>query len=726
MKFAAATALVIVGLGAAAAMAATPTAQSCCTAASKDFPKVGGNFGNQNYSSLAQITPANIGKLGGAWHVHLEGGVNPQDQQSSVVVAGGVIFAETTQGNVYAVEGATGQIKWTYKGGFGPQLRRGVAVGGGRVYTAFGGNHIAALDQKTGALIWVKAIDRGTARTFGGGAPAGFDPGNPDATPGGAPARGPGAGARDPNAPRPVSTDPGGTLKTPITYYDGMIYFGTADATRGTGYAVHADTGEIAWQFWGAPGPGEYGNDSWGGDQWKTGGAAPWKSPAIDPKLGLLYWTFGNARGGAPTDGSGRPGANLFANSIVAIDLKTGKRKWHFQSVHHDIWDMDNVMSPVLADVMVKGKLRHIVVYGSKVGMYYVLDRADGSAITPIVETPVPQEPVQNSWATQPIPAGDPITPQCVNNPIAASKVPPGYLTGCLFVTHLDFPVVQTPGTGGGMDWNAISFDPKTRLIYTGYGNVNSGHVQHNGGVGFRPLGEERSGGIAAFDPATHKVVWRRESEWSLAHGNGVLTTAGGVMFIGQPDGRLLGLDIKDGRQLWQFQTGSGVHTSPAAYRIGGQEYLAVFAGGNGLPYNSPRGDDLWGFKLGGSVPEAPTPQPPPKRQPIVAASVEGSAVNNTVTVGRTWSAGAVGASESNSANAMAPQNLRVPAGTTVTFANPAGNAKAHCVAQFYEGLFSSGPIQPGQSFTFAFKTPGEYFYNDCVDPRTTGKVIVY
>src|ERR1051326_4202038 len=173
-----------------------------------------------------------------------------------------------------------------------------------------------------------------------------------------------------------------------------MIYFGTADAARGTGYALRAATGEIAWQFWGPPGTGEFGNDTWGGDQWKSGGAAPWMSPAIDPKLGLLYWTFGNARGGAPTDGSGRPGTNLFANSLVAINLKTGKRVWHFQSVHHDIWDMDNVMAPVLADITVKGKLRHIVVYGSKVGMYYVLDRATGEAITPIVETPVPQEPV--------------------------------------------------------------------------------------------------------------------------------------------------------------------------------------------------------------------------------------------------------------------------------------------------------------------------------------------
>ena len=197
-------------------------------------------------------------------------------------------------------------------------------------------------------------------------------------------------------------------------------------------------------------------------------------------------------------------------------------------------------------------------------------------------------------------------------------------------------------------------------------------------------------------------------------------------MFIGQPDGVFLGLDIKDGHELWQFQTGAGVHSSPISYEIDGEQYIAVFAGGNGLPYNSPKGDDLWAFKLGGKVAQASAPEPPPVRQPIYATAVEGTVVKNIVSLARTWRSGTVGATETTQQNSMAPQILRVPVGTAVTFLNPAGNAAAHCAVQFYEGLFNSGALQPGQSYGYTFKQSGEYFYNDCTSPRTTGKVIVY
>jgi DNA uptake protein ComE-like DNA-binding protein len=151
-----------------------------------------------------------------------------------------------------------------------------------------------------------------------------------------------------------------------------------------------------------------------------------------------------------------------------------------------------------------------------------------------------------------------------------------------------------------------------------------------------------------------------------------------------------------------------------------------VFAGGSRIPYNSPRGDNLWAFKLGGRVPQVPTPPPPSPRQPIDAASVDGALDGNTVYLARAWRQGAPGNIESLLPNSMAPQNMRVPVGTTVTFLNPPGNTTAHCATQFYEGLFDSGRLQPGQSFTFSFTRPGEYFYNDCTSPGTTGKVVVY
>jgi PQQ-dependent dehydrogenase (methanol/ethanol family) len=680
-------------LAMSAGTATRAAAPSCCTIPGRDFPKVGGNYGNQNFSSLSQITPQNVGRLGGAWHVHLEGGSRQFEQQDSVIAVDGVLYAETSQGNVFAVDGRDGRIIWEYKTDFGPLLHRGVAVGGGRVYASFAQNHVAALDQKTGKVIWQTRI---------------VDDGSPGRLQ--------------------------GSFKTAIVYYDGLIYFGSADSRRGVAHAVDAATGKVVWRFYGTPGPGEFGNDTWEGDSWRQGGASPWMHPAVDPELGLVYWTFGNARDlhYMAVDGSTRGGQNLFANSLVALDAKTGKRRWHFQSVHHDIWDMDGVMAPVLADIPIDGRTRKIVIYGSKTGMYYVLDRQTGQPITPIVETPVPQQPLQKTWPTQPVPQGDALLPLCVSDRPGPDQVPPNYQFGCLFTPHLDFPVVQAPGTGGGMDWSAVTFNPHTRLIYVGIERVNVAHIQHDTGLGvsistgFRPLGEKRSGKIVAFDPATHKIAWQRENVWGLSHGNGMLGTAGGVMFIGQQDGTLLALDERDGKELWRFQTGAGVHSSPATYEVDGQQYVAVLAGGARVPYNSPQGDDLWGFRLDGKVPPAPTPPPPSTRQPITAPPVEGAQVGNTVQIARVWENGAAGAAESRQQNAMAPQSLSVPVGTTVTFTNPQGNTQPHCVTQFYEGLFASPPIPPGGSFQYRFDQPGEYYYNDCTSPPTTGRVIVY
>jgi glucose dehydrogenase len=234
------------GLGATVyllAQGAAPTrpAETCCVVPRADFPKVGGNYGNQNNSALAGINRGNIATLGGAWHLNLEGaaGGGAGGQQSSVVAVGGVLYVETTQGNVHAIDGKTGATKWVYKSGFGTQLRRGVAVGGGKVFTASAGKRVTALNQQTGAVLWTQPL------------------GGED-------------GSR-------------GSLKTAITYFDGLIYLGNADAAHGVAYALSAETGKEVWHFNGPAGPGEFGADTWEGDSYKTGGASPWMHPAIDP-----------------------------------------------------------------------------------------------------------------------------------------------------------------------------------------------------------------------------------------------------------------------------------------------------------------------------------------------------------------------------------------------------------------------------------------------------------
>ena len=660
----------------------------CCTPGDRDFPKVGGNLGNQNYSRLKQIREGNVGRLGAAWLNRIEGGLTTGNNQSTPVVLDGVIYLESAPGNVVAVDGRTGATKWKYTQTRGSLTRRGVAVSPDFVYTLANDNHVVALDRDTGAVAW-------EVRHEGWG----------------------------------------NVEKVALVYHGGKLFVGTNDGDRGAALALDAATGAKLWHFWGAPGPGEFGNDTWEGDSWQEGGATPWIHPAVDPALGSVYFTFGNVRAGSSQNGSSRGGDNLFANSIVALDMSTGAYKWHFQSIHHDIWDMDNVMSPVLADVKIRGRDRKLVIYGSKTGMYYILDRIDGSAPLGIDEVPVPQDARQKTSPTQPFPRQGGWTENCVVDQPLGTSIPgnpnravPNYERGCLYAAHWDVPILSMPGHGGGADWNHQSFSPSTGLVYTGFGYVAAAHSLTESSNGLRPPGEYQTGGIVAVDPRTNRVRWKKRMPYSLAHGNGILTTGSDLLFIGQPDGNVLALCARDGRELWRFQAGAAISASPITYEIDGQQYIAVYAGGTSIPYgnSAPRGDNLWAFRLGGTLPPAATPPPPVVRRPVSGNPVDGSRVANTVTLGRTFNdaTSTVGATESTAVNGMAPTHLRVAVGTTVTFTNPATNANTRCATQFFEGLFNFS-LAPGQSATYTFTTPGEYFFNDCFSPRPTGKVEV-
>jgi alcohol dehydrogenase (cytochrome c) len=660
----------------------------CCTPGDADFPKVSGNLGNQSYSSLRQINKDRVKRLGAVWVNHIEGGLTSGTNQSTPVVIDGVIYIESAFGNVVAVDGRTGVTKWKYTQTRGNLTRRGVAVGQGLVYTLSGDNFVVALNKDTGQVVWERQHE-------------GF----------------------------------GNVEKVAVVYYGGRLFIGTNDSDRGAALALDATTGEKLWHFWGAPGPGEFGNDTWEGDSWQEGGTSPWIHPAIDPDLGTVFFTFGNVRAGSSQDGSTRGGDNLFANSLVALDLESGAYKWHFQSIHHDIWDMDNVMAPVLVDARIRGQDRKLVVFGSKSGMYYILDRRNGSAPLGIDEVPVPQEPRQKTSPTQPFPRQGGWTENCVVNQPLGTSIPgnpnravPNYERGCLYAAHWDVPILAIPGHGGGADWNHHSFSPRTGLMYTGFGYVASAHSLTESSNGLRPPGEYQTGGIVAVDPSTNRVRWKKRMPYSLAHGNGILTTASDLLFIGQPDGNFLALDAKDGDELWRFQTGAAISASPITYEIRGEQYIVAYAGGTGIPYgnSAPRGDALWAFKVGGRLPPAATPTPPVIRRPVSGAPVEGSVVDNTVVLARTYNAATntIGATESTGVNAMAPTHLRVPVGTTVTFTNPASNPNTHCATQFFEGLFDFR-LAPGESATHTFDQAGEYFFNDCFSPRPTGKVEV-
>ncbi len=677
-----------------AALAATAAdLANCCTAGDKDFPKVGGNLGNQNYSALNKITRSNIRNLGGAWVNRVTGGASAGSQNTPVVVDG-VIYLEIG-GRVIAVDGKTGVTKWSVSKA--ANTRRGVAVAKdlGIVYTLGSGNSLVALAVADGSELWRKSY---------------------------------------------TADDVGGVAKVALVYHNRRLFIGTNDGNYGAGLMVDANNGTLLSKFYGVPrNPGDLGFDTWGGAAMseRTGGTA-WIHPAVDPELNLVYWTFGNTRGGSSQNGSTRPGQNLFANSIVALDATSGEYKWHFQSVHHDVWDMDNVMAPVLVDAKIGGVDRKLVVYGSKTGMYYILDRRDGSAPLGIDEVPVPVDPRQASYPTQPRPRQGGFVDTCaiwepLGGPVPGhpSRAVPNYPRGCLYAPHWDgAPVLSFPGHGGGANWSHISYSPITKLVYNGVGYVGASHSLNEGSNGLRPPGEYMTGAVVAVDPSTNLVRWRQALPYSVAHGNGILSTAGNVLFIGQPDGNVIGMDATNGRELWRFQTGSSINASPISYEIDGEQYVAVFAAGTGIPYGTggvngvQTGDYLWAFKVGGTVPQAATPQAPSVRRPVAGNAVTGASVNNTVLLGRSSATAAEQSINSGSTNGMYPTWMTINVGTSVTFTNPADSVHTHCATQFFEGAFNFS-LAPGQSATYTFTRPGEYFYNDCHNPRSTGKIVV-
>jgi alcohol dehydrogenase (cytochrome c) len=675
----------------ALALAGAADLSSCCTPGDQDFPKVGGNLGNQNYSSLKQITRTNVKQLGGAWLSHVNGGVGV-DNQSTPVVVGGVIYLEVA-GKVMAVDGKTGATKWSVAAAGG--TRRGVAVAKdlGLVYTLGGGNTLVALDIATGGQLWTKSY-----------------------------------------------TGVGNVAKVALVYHDKRLYIGTNDGTTGSGLMVDATNGNLLSNFWGVPqNPGDLGYDTWGGAPLSArSGATPWIHPAVDPESNSIFWVFGNNRGGSSQNGSGRPGQNLFASSVVALDLKTGAYKWHYQMVHHDHWDMEN-MQTALADVTINGQPRKVIIVTGKTGMNFILDRIDGSAPLGIDEVPVPVDPRQASWPTQPKPRQGPWTEQCaiwepLGGPVPGnpSRAVPNYPRGCIWAAHWDgAPVLSFPGHGGGADWAAMSYSQNTKMVYIGQGFVGASHSLNEGSNGLRPPGEYQTGAVVAVDVATNTVRWKKNMPYSLAHGDGILTTAGDLLFIGQPDGNLIGMDATSGRELWRFQTGAAISATPITYQIDGEQYVAILANGTGIPYGTggangvPLGDNLIAFKLGATqVAQQPTPKAPTIRRPVSGNAVAGTTVNNTVLLGRSSATAAEQSINSGSTNGVFPTWMTVPVGTTVTFVNPAGSAFTHCATQFFEGLFDLS-VAPGEAKTYTFTQPGEYFYNDCQNPRSTGKIVV-
>jgi len=543
------------------------------------WPTNGGSFTNQRYSPLDQINRDNVANLKAEWRAHLNGsGMSTRNSaEGTPIYQDGKLYISTGDSDVFAFDVDTGEMIWDYVSVFpessGQQVccgwdNRGVAIGEGKVFVGQLDAKLVALDQETGEVSWE--------------------------------AQG-------------VRWEDGYSITSAPLYYDGMVitgYSGAEKGVRGLVQAFDAATGEEVWTFWTVPGPGEFGHDTWpqDNDVWKYGGATVWQTPALDPELGLIYFSTGNP--GPDMNGVIRAGDNLFSTSMVAIDVHTGEYRWHFQQVHHDLWDYDAPNPVIIFDLEINGEQRKAVAEASKTGWVYILDRITGEPLVGIEERPVPQLAEQNTSPTQPYPIGDAFVPQFVD-------VAPEGMTlvnqGRIFTPFMYEPTLVQPGLAGGANWPPSAYDPTRQVMYICASESSAvlymedtevleehGTESWTGGA-FGGSKRLTTGIVAAMDMTTNTLVW--QYRWNEACYSGFLATAGDLLFVGRNDGRLTALDIDTGMELWGFQTGAGMNAPAISFERNGTQYIAAYSGGN-LFQGSHRGDSLWLFSLEGQMAE--------------------------------------------------------------------------------------------------------------------------
>ena len=538
----------------------------------------GGNLHNQRYSPLSQINRDNVANLKAVWRASLNGsGIHPRaGNQAQPIVHDGVLYIATGENDVFAIDVASGEILWEYAANIDPNVARpccgwsvrGLGLGEGLVFVGRLDARLVALDQRTGEVVWdIQAED----------AALGF------------------------------------SITSAPLYYDGMVVTGFAGGDlgiRGRVNAYDADSGELIWKFYTVPGPGEIGHDTWpaNSDVWMYGGASVWQTPAVDSELGLIYFSTSNP--GPVLNGNLRPGDNLFSVSIVAIDAATGEYRWHFQQVHHDIWDYDSPNPIILFDAEYDGVLRRGLAQAAKTGWVYILDRETGEPLIGIVETQVTQEPQQATSPTQPFPIGDALVPQFIDMPLEGFKL---INDGRIFTPFKDDePVLWKPLAA--VNWPPSSYDPETNTMYicatdSFWGAVGGDPdypvepgALYSGSVVAR-IRSPRRGVFAALDLTTNRLVWRQQ--WVDSCYSGSVTTAGGLVFVGRSDGRLTALDSANGDKLWEFQTDGGVNATVSTFEHDGEQLVAVLAGGTALA-RSKKSDGVWLFSLSGEIESLP------------------------------------------------------------------------------------------------------------------------
>jgi alcohol dehydrogenase (cytochrome c) len=517
----------------AVCLAALPVGAQTAAATQADWGHYGGTPFAWRYSALEQVNTANVGRLVPAWI--FQTGDTADGLISTPLVVDGVMYVVTPRDWVYALEAATGKLVWEYRypkpetmlaGGFAVQQSRGVAIAANRVYLGTNDNYLVALDRATGKPVWKVNVD--DVKQCGCSISA-----------------------------------------APLVAGDKVIVGGTGGDSAHRGYltAYDARTGRFAWRWYVIPGPGEPGHETWAGDTWKFGGGAPWMTGSYDAALGLVYWGTGNAGGdfvntdrAAGVDKS--KDTNLYTASVVALDVATGKLRWHRQEVPADVWDFDAAYEVVLFDRPVRGVERKLLAHMNKSGITFVLDRATGEAINvfDIAET--------RNWITGLTEDGKLVGR---HEPVAGKAE--------LFC----------PSVAGAKSWNSMAYSPRTGYLYVAAneacnivtaedGTGTEGKLFMRGAFEMKPVeGRANIGRVDAWDPLTGKRVWTLPYKHMLLAS--VLATAGGLVFTGTPEGDFFALNASTGAKLWTYQTGAGHRGSSIAYSVNGRQFIATPTG---------------------------------------------------------------------------------------------------------------------------------------------------